>query len=701
MFLGFALFACSEEAPFTGGDGGGNKEPLKAGEALLNMAIDNNKKGGTYAATTLEAHPSEREIKSIAIFTKTDNVSTFGQPDFLLGAFNKFFSDEEIGAPWGLNDPLTDIGDGKYTVSVRVKSEGFGPKTKVIMIANYVENGLTEVLKKVTRWEELERVQTLAADKLLQTPLLMIGTPDADIDLADQDTKTPTIRMVRLASRIDVANLAHDILDATKGFRLESAQLFQPRRYSYLLPGNAARASIPTDPFYQEITVANPPDNDPTLVSALYVYENDNMGPDDTKTFVRINGKLFGRPYSKDIPLKKKDENEQKPGDPIALARNHRYTVNITAPVENGPVEWEFNVVDWTEGTQVDIGATVEKPVIAAPDLSQATTANWNAAKKTYTFDIEKQETVKFKVTALRTPFLNMQFEYGDPAMVGLENPNNQAYKDFVKANSIVTYSKVEQTFEISTPKLVDPDYKAPILITLKLEDPSNRYFADSIKFKIVPKYLDTQYKPVLLGGVYWAPVNVGATDIMGSATPATASDGYYFQWGRNTPFDSTTDYRTDTVHVANTDYKKATEGADKDKFVIGNDISKNDWIAKEDPGYYTRNRLWHKDVNKSPCPKGWRVPTKAELEKIRTGAQTAVAAEYRTKVTGDESGEFLYLPLAGLRFSNSTVITSRLSQFRLWSSEPGTDENSWNIYNKVTQALFRGHALSIRCVQY
>ncbi|MDL2255259.1 hypothetical protein LJC38_01575 [Parabacteroides sp. OttesenSCG-928-K15] len=688
----FFVFGCSEEQPYTGGEPG--NEYLAPGEALLRVAIDNGKKGGTYAAADFAADPAEKEIKSIALFTKTDDVGTVGQATFLSGAFNKFFSTEEIGDPWSLYEPLTDIGDGKYTVSIKVKSEGFGPKTKVLAIANYAENGLTETLKKVTRWEDLANLMTPAANNHLETPLLMVGMPATDVDLAEKDTKAPEIRLTRVAARIDVVNLGHDPLDATKGFRLESAQIFQPREYSYILPGNEFQSRIPVVGSYKEILSANPPHNDPAKITGLYLYETDNLGADNLKTYIRIKGKLFGKPFTRDVPLKKKDESEVKIGEPIPLARNHRYVLNIQPPIEQGPVEWDFNVIDWSDGTMVSIDPTIDKPVIATPNLSQATAANWNASKKIYTF-ADKVETVKFTVSSLRTPILDIKFEHGDPEMVGLGDPASQAYKDFFRKSTIITYAKVEQTFEISTPQFIDPTNKTPIHFKLCFYDPTDKYYKDSISFQYIPKYADTNYYPVKVGGYYWAPVNVGATTTMGASSANTASTGYYYQWGRNIPFDATKTYST--ISSSSTNYLKATEGVDKDKFIVNN----GDWLNSSDPNYNLRNSLWTKDVNKSPCPKGWRVPTKEELKKLITAANTWDAAENRYKITSDESGQFLYISRSGFLNRENSVISSYNSRTDLWSSDTDSGvytsiltDNSWRI-----STANRASGIPIRCI--
>ncbi|MDR1258436.1 MAG: hypothetical protein LBK65_04020, partial [Tannerellaceae bacterium] len=82
--------------------------------------------------------------------------------------------------------------------------------------------------------------------------------------------------------------------------------------------------------------------------------------------------------------------------------------------------------------------------------------------------------------------------------------------------------------------------HKTTVPVDLEVRLTGNSGDAQTVKVISVPPYTDTRYpssapyKPVLVGGRYWAPFNVGATELaVNTAIPATlAQGGYYFQWG-------------------------------------------------------------------------------------------------------------------------------------------------------------------------
>ncbi|MDL2255261.1 fibrobacter succinogenes major paralogous domain-containing protein [Parabacteroides sp. OttesenSCG-928-K15] len=697
LFFALLLFfsSCSEEE-------GGGYEPLGDDSSLMRVDIRKGGSSPTYAETEEPAFNQEKEMESIAFFTQCGNTGTPGQPGFRTGAFHKFFSTEELRSPNGLYEPFDET-TGGYTTTIRIKSDAFGGPTKVIVIANYASNGLTDALMAVEKWEDLEKIRTNAlTNSNLQTPLLMYAYDD-QVNLTAGNTVPVTFKLQRVVSRIDVVNRAFDATDPSKGFVLERAQLLAPRAYSFLMPGNAKRHDIPTITSLPMILSANAPAYDEKQVTGMYLYETDNQNATIGKTQVKVEGKLFNRPFSRIVDLKYPDTTYTKPGGPIAMQRNHLYRLIIN-PLISEEVEVDIDIVDWSDGTSLSVKPTPQVPVLSNVTASNnGSSTQWVANTKTLTYDGAQKETITFTTTGPQPSRIDYSCTLDPTGMsLGLHNAGTPEYKELIQAGKpVVSYAIVTQNFTLTLPA-VKTDHTVPVDMKFYIRNEANPYFADSITIKCRPNYLDSPYKPVLLGGLYWAPLNVGATDIMGSTTPKTANTGYYFQWGRNTPFDAETDYSNTMVSANNTNYRQATDGVDKDFFINGTtaDNSNNDWIKTTDPNHALRNKQWSKAVNNSPCPKGWRVPTKAELEYIRTGTQTELKAENRTRVNGSESGQYLYLPLAGFRNLTTSAVSSYGGQFRLWSSEVATSELSWSIYNKTAQEFNRAYALPIRCVQ-
>lgn len=688
FFLGVLASCTTDEMPKPGG----GTDVVEEGTSLMRLSVFNELKNGrTYAPVEFDAYPEEKEIRSIAFFTKTDDVGTFGDPDFELGAFNKYFSTEELRSIHGLHEPLEQSAAG-YTATIKVKSDGFGPNTQVYVIANYAENGLTDVLRGITRWEDLKHVKANAETDNLGTPLLMLGYK-GDVPLKSTQAENATIRLTRIVSRIDVINDALDPGgDPDKSFILKSAQLIRPKEYGYLLPNNEFLEDIPVLTSYPEVKAGNLPEGDSTKVMGLYLYENENLQA-DKKSAVRISGTLFGKPYFKDVPLKKPDA-VGKDGAPIAMDRNFRYQLTIKLLETGGDVTWNIGMADWDDNTVIPINPTIMTPEITIANLPDITQTNWDPATKTYLFEGDKEETVKFTVTSLRTTVHSMAFELDkDGASIGLDDPGSAAYRKFLKKQApIVTYANISQTYEISTPMHPDPKWKVPVLIKLYIHDATDKFYKDSIKFMYVPKYLDTDHLPVKVGGIYWAPVNDGATSI-DNTTPSRETMGYYYQWGRNTPFDPAGGFEIQPGPVS---YKDAIDQY-KYKLISAQNI---DWLIANDPEKSTRDNLWSNAVNQTPCPKGWRLPTNIEFNNIIPKVSGYESAGNRIRYRGDVTGKDMFTP------NTPSFSYSIFTHFWMATIDKGKNEphryGYWfapDLQNNVMTNPFSA-SLNIRCVQ-
>lgn len=701
VFLLLYSLSCTTEEHY-GGPVGPVNPVVEEGYSVMQIAIhDRQKNNSTYAGEKFDAYPEEKEVRSVAFFTKTDDEGKFGDANFQLGAFNKFFSTELPKTVNGLYEPLEHTPAG-YTASIKVKSDGFGPKTQVYVIANYAENGLTDVLKAVEKWEDLRHIKTPAATDNLQTPLLMIAYK-GDVALKSTQTEAVTFQLTRIVSRIDVINEAIDPVNAdpAKSFIMESAQIIRPREYSYLLPNNEFKPIIPVLPSFPEVKAGTSPDLDDKKVMALYMYETDNQGEAITKTMVRIRGLMLGVPYSKDIPLKKPD-TPGKDGDPIALMRNFRYQVTIRLVDTSGEVTWNIGMADWDDANPIDIEPTIMTPVIT-PDFTQATAANWQSATNTYLFEGDKNETVKFTVRSLRTTVHSMAFELDkDGASIGLDDPGSESYRKFLKIGEPkVTYSNIEQTFEVTTPQSLNEDYKVPVLIKLYFYDITDKFYKDSIRFEFVPKYDTTEHLPVKVGGLYWAPVNVGASTIVSGSN--LENTGYYYQWGRNEYPTSkeTIDFKT---LGGPTSYFNGTDpaGTHYNYFItVGVATQNYDWMIANQDDKRDRNNRWSIEINDSPCPKGWHVPTKNELDILKNYTKNTTNQAGRLKIDGDE-GVPLYIPFAGYREHSDGSISTLGSCLYIYSSTTdGTSACRYFISGSLGIDFGRmGYGMNIRCVQ-
>lgn len=152
-----------------------NPDYVEAGYGALTVTLTNPGKSLTKAGEELTdvATAEEKTIKSVAFFVQTGMETVDGEE--MAGKFGAYFSTEEPLSANGLQEELAEVTAGNYTAKIRHQSDGWADP-KVIVIANYAENGLTETLKNIQRWDDLANVRTLALAANPQTPLLMYAT---------------------------------------------------------------------------------------------------------------------------------------------------------------------------------------------------------------------------------------------------------------------------------------------------------------------------------------------------------------------------------------------------------------------------------------------------------------------------------------------------------------------------------------------
>ncbi|MDR1882149.1 MAG: FimB/Mfa2 family fimbrial subunit [Prevotella sp.] len=254
----------------------------------------------------------------------------------------------------------------------------------------------------------------------------------------------------------------------------------------------------------------------------------------------------------------------------------------------------------------------------------------------------------------------------------------------------VVTYSgiKVRQGYKITLPKTT-----YPVEGTLTIKDEKTG-LEKEFAITSVPVYENTIHKPVLVEGKYWAPVNVGATSTTYSAD--LAGCGYIFQWGRSYArftYDSGGDTHGGpaTAEEAETTYAN--------KFIIGS----NDWLSEPDVA------LWSGDNAQGPCPDGWRVPAKTELDVLQAKYHSGnfdVGNDNRLRIPRDptQPGNDLYLPAAGGRTGSNGEWYSQGVTGHYWSSTASGSLSAMRCTfsggtSSVT-AVTRANGMSVRCIQ-
>jgi uncharacterized protein (TIGR02145 family) len=181
--------------------------------------------------------------------------------------------------------------------------------------------------------------------------------------------------------------------------------------------------------------------------------------------------------------------------------------------------------------------------------------------------------------------------------------------------------------------------------------------------------------------GKIWMDRNLGASQVATSSTDAAAY-GDLYQWGRcSDGHEKRTSTTTNTLSVSDT----PAHG----NFITIN-LAPNDWRNPQN------NTLWQgvAGIN-NPCPTGYRIPTKLELD-----------AERLSWLTNDAAGAFasvLKLSLAGWRLNSIGLILNIGNNGYYWSSTVNgvnADDLAFFGVNASINNNTRAIGASVRCIK-
>ena len=213
----------------------------------------------------------------------------------------------------------------------------------------------------------------------------------------------------------------------------------------------------------------------------------------------------------------------------------------------------------------------------------------------------------------------------------------------------------------------------------------------------------------VRIGETIWAPVNCGYHE-------TDYKYGKLYQWGRKYGQGYDDENPTGSWFYTGDDGVTVEEGNNKYNaigFYKGSISNLSDWAHPHD------DTLWNSGTEQSPsksqydpCPDGWRVPTYAELNVLKTNHSSLIETEDGYKgywFTGpaeySETAQKIFLPLAGQRYSSGSY-RERNSYGYYWSSKPAESSKSYYLIfysfsNSVKMDSYEGRASgnSLRCV--
>lgn len=694
----FLLLSCSKEE-----DNSSLTPPaVEDGYALIRLRMD-MPVARTYTGARFMANTAEKEIRSIAIFT------TRYDENLRVDIFNKFFSTDGERTATSLYEPLTGS-PGSYSAAVKLaydESE-IENKVDVFIIANYEENGLTQKLKAINSYNELSEIRTEPVRNGILTPLLMIG--EHRVTLTNGGTAKQSFDLYRLASRVDVENHA-----SAAGFTLTQARLINTRVQTYIGAGHPNKILNAILERGEFVNANSGPEPDPLAVKGLYTYETDNSIP-VIATAVLVRGTINGYQYEKTVQLKHADE-DNVPGGPIALERNYRYVVKIVANKATNQIVYDIGIAPWVDGTVIEARPTLELPELfdfkfQDNDLAE----DWDAKKRIYFINRYAHKTMSFTVRSLTTTEYSVSYKYADSTTVkylfGFSDTNGlRVYRE----DPVVTYAQVEQRYTVTIPTPV-VETNGPAAIVLSIVNPLDRALKADITLVYMSQYRNTNEYPVIVDGLFWAPVNEGAASVGTNA--ATEHMGRLYQFGRN-------GYRGEyyvgsNPHLVVTkliqshiSYDLSVSSTHNIFFILtSTNLSTDqqyDWLTRTTAQHQQRLDDWRD--GQGPCPDGWKVPSKAQLDRLQAKLGNAPrVSNNRVAINGDYEGYTLYLPMAGYREYNGSFYNRGTHGYYysheynsvLLSNNRGSKPWVLSITNgsaAVNGALWGGAAASVRCV--
>ncbi|MDH6312757.1 uncharacterized protein (TIGR02145 family) [Parabacteroides sp. PFB2-10] len=327
--------------------------------------------------------------------------------------------------------------------------------------------------------------------------------------------------------------------------------------------------------------------------------------------------------------------------------------------------------------------------------------AGWSQSTKSFLLEHQQANTkITFKVKTFHSSQATLTAVTGSLADLGITE------KDIKKTDSVPEGNYVVETYEVLFPTMIVKNGKAKVTIanTIKPEK-GDEFYLDGMGI-----YPGVNIRAVRIGNLLWAPVNVGASSV-DNTNPTTASTGYYYQWGRNTKF---TQNPAPSKAQGGQHGNIALSTADGNSIFYyegGSDQPYYDWLRNNASEQATRNARWSTPAN-TPCPTGWRLPTKAEADQFKTarnGFAVREEKQKRWKITGDD-GQALYFPQTGdIGFSGGSVSAAASNaNCYLWISDNYVHASHGYAYmiqingsNAVSSTSnWRAYGYPIRCVK-
>ena len=737
ILLSLLLLASCNEQDISGGsgttgtDGSGLRLSVRLGNGTVTRAPGDPFLSGS----------EEKRIDRLAFFVHTDEDGLQVYPPVPYDV-----TDATVAAtdyPNHVYLAETAAGSRQYTADVTLTAGG-GYMADIVAVANLPAD---YDYNQIVTWDGLQDSVTVwAAEMPACTPGTGINDPDRRAlvmygytreELAKEETNAFTLALERLVARIDITNEAYvqgmTADDPKGGFLLTSVRVLQARPASYITPQPGYTspdvATISdwqvTDIPYGKATALDAdanPTREPDAVDAataeadatlqylwrtLYTYENSDT--EHAPTALEIKGAFRGTEVTRRIDFIDTDKK------PVPLVRNHRYLVRILPAPGQTDITFDIKVSEWDAVDTVNVKPD-QTTVPEIANIGGNVTPNLtNEVAKTYDVYYTQDGELTFDATCPFAP--GVRVKYYDPHTDSWTTKGDWLKVKQVGSTEIITKADhtYKNSFQVTFNKFEGGVTRKAMLL---VHNGGSEVECDTILLRHVVTYPGTDFEPEAVAkrddgsDIIVAPVNVGATKVVDRRIVVGSSSteeefqeyadvvGYFFQWGRK----SRQIYRASKSACVQGPILIAEESNEKyrDKFIVGaNGNERDTWSIDSDP------TLWNAGTEDNPvkgrndpCPSGWRVATKKELDKLKDKIiiddATAIATIKESNIKLQASGMIVM-------FSDGFVGQPEFGYLSWYSSYSESDAKAAILYplnDAYKDGLGKAVALPVRCIQ-
>lgn len=580
-------------------------------------------------------------------------------------------------------------------------------------------------------------------DKTARNAFVMYG--DIRKELKKEETNALSFVLQRLVARIDITNEAYAsgttpdnaATGPANSFFLTSARLLHAQPAAFVVPKPdvtpdvvttsdwAPITGIGTDILYGKPTtkdIATDPTQEPEAVPVttaddakaatlqyawhtLYTYPNSDT--EHAPTALEIKGTFRGTEITRQIPFVDKE------GNAFPVEGNHRYLVRIVKAPGQTDIAFNIAVSEWDAVDTVNVKPDQTEVPEIANIVTNATPNTISGVTKAYDLYYTQDGELTFDATCPFAP--GVRVKYYDSHTDSWTMKGDWLTVEQVGSTEIVTKAdhSYRNSFQVTFNKFDGGVTRKAMLL---VHNGGSEVECDTILVRHVVTYPGTDFEPEAVAtrddgsDIIVAPVNVGATKVADRRLNVNSGSteeefqeyleqsGYFYQWGRK----SGQKYRAGKSELAPAPILIAEESSEEyqNKFIPSVTSGETGtWSIDSDP------TLWNAGTEDNPvkgrndpCPPGWRVITKQELDKIKD----KMVFDNDTRVVTIKDSN-IKLPAVGLvPVSRSNSLVSYDGVLFWFSSFSETETKVYILSSGVGTAGIYGKsvAMPVRCIQ-